>query len=75
MEFSLFIRVKYTLYYGKEVKDMILFTILLIMLVALAAFLLTITGVLGGATLLAFGDIIVFVFIIALIIKLFRRKK
>ena len=54
---------------------MILFTIILIALIVLAAILLTITGVLGGATLLAFGDVIVFVFIIMLIIKLFRKKK
>lgn len=54
---------------------MVLFTILLIMLIALAAILLTITGVVGGATLLAFGDVIVCVFIIMLIIKLFRKKK
>lgn len=54
---------------------MILFTILLITLVVLAAILLTITGVLGGATLLAFGDVIVCVLIIMLLVKLFRKKR
>ena len=54
---------------------MILFTIVLMALALLAVIALTITGVVGGATLLVFGDVIVFVFIIMLIAKLFKRKK
>jgi hypothetical protein len=44
-------------------------------LAVLAAVVLTFTGVIGGATLLVFGDVIVFVLIIVLIAKLFKRRK
>lgn len=56
---------------------MILFTILLIVAIAIAAVVLTCTGVLGGALLAVFGDLIVFVLIMMGIIKLikFIRKK
>ena len=54
---------------------MILFTILLTMLAIAAAVLLTITGVIGGATFIVCGDIIVFVLIIMIIAKLFKKKK
>lgn len=54
---------------------MILFTILLTVLAILAAVVLTIMGVIGGTALVVFGDVIVCVFIIALLIKLFRNKK
>jgi hypothetical protein len=56
-------------------KNMILFTILLIALAVLAVLLLVFTGVIGGATLLVFGDIIVFALIVMLIVKLFRKEK
>ena len=54
---------------------MILFTILVITLAVMAAIVLTITGVIGGATLLVFGDVIVFVAILALIIKIIKKMK
>lgn len=54
---------------------MVLFTILLLALAVLGAVVLAITGVIGGATLVVFGDLVVFVFIIMLISRLFRRKK
>ena len=56
---------------------MILFTILLIVAIAIAAVILTATGVLGGALLAVFGDLIVFLLIMMGIIKLikFIRKK
>ena len=56
---------------------MILLTILLITLIAIAAVVLTITGVIGGAALALFGDLIVFVLIMWAIIKLIQtlRKK
>ena len=54
---------------------MILFTILLMALAVVATIVLTITGVVGGATLLVFGDVIVFVLIIMLIARLFKKKE
>lgn len=54
---------------------MILLTILLIVLLVIAAIVLLIAGLIGGVTLVCFGDIIVFVLAIALIIKLLRKKK
>lgn len=54
---------------------MVLFTILMMALAVLAVIVLTVTGVIGGATLLVFGDLIVFVAILMLIGKLFKRKK
>ena len=54
---------------------MILFTILLTALAVVAAIVLTFTGVIGGATLLVFGDVVVFVFIVMLIVRIFKRKK
>lgn len=54
---------------------MILFTILLTILAVLVAVVLTFTGVIGGAALLLFGDLIVCVFIIVFIVKLFKKKK
>ena len=54
---------------------MLLFTILAIVLTIVAALVLVTTGVVGIATVLLFGDVIVFVLIIALIAKLIKRKK
>jgi hypothetical protein len=54
---------------------MILFTILTLALALVAAFVLTILGVVGGATLAVFGDLIVCVMIIVLIVKLVRKLK
>ena len=54
---------------------MILLTILLIVLLVIAAIVLLIAGLIGGVTLVCFGDIIVFVLAIALIIKLLKKKK
>lgn len=52
---------------------MILFTILLIIAAIIATFLLLVTGVIGAATLAVFGDIIVCVIIIALIVKFVKK--
>lgn len=54
---------------------MILFTILLLVLAVVATIVLTIAGVIGGTALVVFGDAIVCVLIIALIVKAFRKKK
>ncbi len=54
---------------------MILFTILMTVIALIAAVLLTFTGVIGGATLLVFGDVIVFVVIMALLVKLLKKKE
>lgn len=54
---------------------MITFTILLIIAAIVATFLLLVTGVIGGATLAVFGDFIVCGLLIALIVKIFKRKK
>lgn len=79
MEFNndsfLFIFAKKTNRIMKGVIEMVLFTILLITLALLAAFVLVTAGVVGTATLVVFGDVIAFVLIIALIAKLIKRKK
>lgn len=54
---------------------MFLFMLLALVIAALVAVVLIITGVVGTATVAVFGDIIVFVAIIMLIVKLFRKKK
>lgn len=54
---------------------MILFTILMTLAVLATAIVLTITGVIGGAALVVFGDVAVCVLIIVLLVKLFKRKK
>lgn len=54
---------------------MITFTILLIIAAIIATFLLLVTGVIGGATLVVFGDLIVCVIIIGLIVKLIKKVK
>lgn len=58
---------------------MIIFTILLTILAVLAAVALTFIGIMGGAALAIFGDLIVFGFIVWLIIKFIKairkRKK
>lgn len=56
---------------------MILFTILLITTILAIAAVLTITGVLGGALLALFGDLIVFILMVWALIKLIKiiRKK
>ena len=56
---------------------MILFTILLTTAILAIVALLTITGIIGGAVLAVFGDLIVFVLIVCAIIKFIKliRKK
>ena len=55
---------------------MILFTILAIMAIIAAIITIAIVAVCGGAFIVVFGDVIVCVAIIALIVKvLFRRRK
>lgn len=54
---------------------MFLFMLLALVIAALVAVVLVITGVVGTITIAVFGDIIVFVAIIMLIVKLFRKKK
>lgn len=55
---------------------MIIFTILAILAIIAAIVAVVLIGTVGGATLLVFGDVIVFVAIMWLIIKLiFGRKK
>lgn len=54
---------------------MFLFMLLALVIAALVAVVLIITGVVGTATVAVFGDIIVFVAIIMLVVKLFRKKK
>lgn len=54
---------------------MITFTFLMIIAAIVATFLLLVTGVIGGATLAVFGDLIICVIIITLIVKIFKRKK
>ena len=53
---------------------MITFTLLLLTLALVATIVLTIAGVIGGAALVVFGDAIVCVLIIVLIVKLFKKK-
>lgn len=58
-----------------EVIYMILFTILLFTLIAIIAVAL-VSAIIGGLGFAAvFGDAIVFVLLVWLIIKIFRRKK
>lgn len=54
---------------------MILFTILLVTLLAIMAVALVCTIVGGISFAVAFGDVIVFAFIVWMIFKIFRRKK
>lgn len=56
---------------------MILLTILLIALISVAVTVLTITGVIGGALLAVFGDLIVFAIAMWAIVRLIKviRKK
>lgn len=54
---------------------MIIFTILVITIIIAAIAAVMFAGVFGGATLLVFGDIIVFALIVAGIIKLIFRNK
>lgn len=53
---------------------MILFTTLLLTLIILAAIALIGIGVFGSAIIVVFGDVIVFVALIVLIVKHFRKK-
>ena len=60
----------------KEDKNMILFTILLIMILILAVVAITVISVGGSAFLVIFGDLIVCIAIIVFIMKhLIERKK
>lgn len=54
---------------------MILFTILLAVVIAIAVVTLIATLAVGGSLLAVFGDIILFGLVVWLIIKIFRRKK
>lgn len=54
---------------------MILLTILAIVLFIAATIALFVAGVAGTGVILAFGDVIIFVLIIMLIIKLIKKKK
>lgn len=73
--FFFFAFAKFTLYIMKGVIIMILFTILLGIITAIAI-IAVITAIAAGAGFIAvFGDVIVFGLIIWLIIKIFRRKK
>lgn len=54
---------------------MILFTILLTAIVAIAVIGLFAAIIAGGSLLVVFGDVIAFGLIVWLIIKIFRRKK
>ena len=54
---------------------MILFTILLIAIGAIATILLTAAIIAGGSLVAVFGDIIVLCLIVWLIIKIFRHKE
>ena len=54
---------------------MILFTLLLLTVAIVATIALTIAGVIGSAAVVIFGDVFVCVLLIALIIKIFKKKK
>ena len=54
---------------------MILFTILLSILIAIAIVALVATAIAGGGLIAIFGDVIVFGFIVWLIFKIFRKKE
>lgn len=54
---------------------MILFSTLLTILLVIATILFIVTGVIGTISLGLFGDVIVFVLLISLIVKLFRKPK
>lgn len=54
---------------------MILFTILLVALIAIAVLTLISAIIAGGSLIAVFGDLIVFGLIVWLIIKIFNRKK
>lgn len=54
---------------------MILFTILLVTLLVMAAIALVSTIVVGSGFIVVFGDALVFALIVMLIIKIFRKKK
>ena len=76
MAFS-FLRVINMHYYEeiKEVNDMILTTILVIILLTLAILLGTIVLGLGAGFIVLFGDLIVFVLIVRFIIRICKRIK
>lgn len=57
------------------VIKMILFTILLITLIAIAIITLVSAIIAGGSLIVVFGDVIVFALLVWLIVKIFRRKK
>lgn len=54
---------------------MILFTILLTIVIAIAVTMLIGIIATGGSILVAFGDVIVFGLIVWLIVKIFRKNK
>ena len=54
---------------------MILFAILLVTLIVIAAFILISAIAAGCGIITVFGDVIVFALLVWLIVKIFRRKK
>lgn len=54
---------------------MILFTILLSLIIAIAVVALIAALIAGGSLIAVFGDVIVFGLIVWLIIKIFKKKK
>lgn len=59
----------------KEVRIMVLFSILAIALILLVLFIALVVATGGATIIVVFGDVVVFVLIIALIVKLIRRNK
>ena len=54
---------------------MIIFTILLTVMIIAAVIAIVVAGTIGGATLVVFGDVIVFGLILWLIVKFIFKKK
>ena len=76
--FPFAVREKHTFSYGmitKEENNMITFCILAIVALIIAAIIAAILVEFGAGIIVVLGDLIVFALIIALIVKLFRRRK
>lgn len=72
---SLFFRVNYTQYYERSVYKMI--TLLLTILAAILLVILLAAGLLtvGGALVIAFGDLIIGIAVIWMVVRFFRRHR
>lgn len=71
-----FLRIKNTLYYEKGVNVMILFSILAIILAILIVIAVAVLAIGGAAGIVIFGDLIVCIALIVLIMRfIIRRKK